>query len=239
MPTIAVINESTDTTDADLALWVNAIQQQLLQDVAPFWREAADANLILVPRGHQAPPDAWQVVLLDNADVAGDLGYHELTPFSLPLSKVFTAVTRQDGQTVSRVMSHEIIEMIVDPFLARRQVIGAETYLVEAGDPVHLDKLGYLKLGVLVSNFVTPDYYRYTSGDRYDMRALLTGPCPTLTSGGAVCVLVDGQLQLRQAADSTPQEIAAMRINPGSRRHRWQMGHPNWRNSVPRQRPTA
>ncbi|MBV9153746.1 MAG: hypothetical protein JO204_18425 [Alphaproteobacteria bacterium] len=232
MPVIAVINQSTDTADPDIALWVNAIQQQLLQDVAPFWTEAADANLIFVPQGQAAPPNAWQVVLLDNADRADALGYHELTQASLPIAKVFTATTRNDSQTISRVLSHEIIEMVVNPYIARRQVIAPDTYLVEVGDPVHLDRLGYEKLGVLVSNFVTPAYYRLTTDTRYDMRALLTAPCPTLASGGVLCKLVNGALQLVQAPASTPQEIAQVRINPGSRRDRWQMGQQNWRNSL-------
>jgi hypothetical protein len=232
MPVIAVINESTDTADSDIAVWVNAIQQQLLQDVAPFWREASDANLVFVPQGHTAPLDAWQVILLDNADRADALGYHELTAFSLPLAKVFTATTRNDSQTVSRVLSHEIIEMVVNPYIARRQVIGPDTYLVETGDPIHLDRLGYERLGVLVSIFVTPDYYRYTTGTRYDMRALLPGPCPALVSGGVLCKVTNGQMELVQAPDSPPREVDVMRIKPGSRRARWQMGHQSWRNSL-------
>jgi hypothetical protein len=234
MPVIAIINKSSTETDADLAVWVNAIQQQLLQDVAPFWPEAADANLFFVPQGHQPPLSAWQVVLTDNSDRAKDLGYHELTQFSLPLAKVFTATTRSGNQTVSRVLSHEIIEMVVNPNIMRRQVIGPDTYLVEACDPVHMDRLGYDKLGVLVSNFITPDYYRlsFTFGTRYDKRALLQSTCPTLISGGAVCKLVGNQLELVQAPSPAPADANAMTINPGSRRDRWRIGHQNWLNSA-------
>src|SRR5712692_6656281 len=116
MPVIAVVNQSNDVTDADLTTWVNAIQRQLLEDMAPFWREAADANLMVVPSGESPPSDSWQVVIMENADVANDLGYHELTNFSLPLGKVFSETTRQNRQTISRVLSHEILEMVVDPF---------------------------------------------------------------------------------------------------------------------------
>jgi hypothetical protein len=239
MPVIAVVNETDDVDDADLTVWVNAIQHQLLEDLAPFWKEAAAANLVVVPQGQEPPQATWQVAILEDADKADALGYHQLTSFSLPLGKVFTRTTRQDGQTVSRVLSHEILEMVVDPFITRTQVIGPDTYLVEVGDPVHLDQLGYDKMGVLVSNFVTPDYYRYTSGNRYDMRALLLDPCPALLSGGALSVLVDGQLQLRVAPDSTPDEVAAMRIHRGSRRHRWQIGHRAWVNSEPWRPPRA
>lgn len=232
MPNIAVINESTTESDTDVFGWVNAIQQQLLQDVAPFWPEAGTANLFAVPQNQRPPLNAWQVVLVDDATLADALGFHEMTQASLPLAKVFTVRTRTAQQTVSRVLSHEVVEMVVNPNVLRRQTIGADTYLVETADPVHLDRLGYEKLGVLVSNFVTPDYYRYTNGNRYDMRALLPGPCPTLLSGGVLSRITNGQFQLLQAPNSTPQEIEAMGVAPGSRRDRWQMGHQNWRNSL-------
>jgi hypothetical protein len=231
MPIIAVINESNDVSDADLAVWVNAIQHQMLEDVAPFWKEAADANLLAVPRGQQPPRQSWQVVIAENTDKLNDLGYHQLTSFSLPLAKVFTQTTRGFGQTVSRVLSHEILEMVVDPFIARKQTIEGTTYLAEVGDPVHLDKMGYDKSGVLLSNFVTPDYYRYTSGNRFDFRDLLKQPCPALLSGGALCIVVGNTLQLQVAPDVTPAEFAAMGIHAGSRRHRWQQGHHAWRNN--------
>src|SRR5690348_7782870 len=115
MPVIAVINETNDVSDTDLAVWVNAIQLQLLQDVAPFWPEAAEANLMAVRRGFQPPQNTWQVIMLPDTDRGEDLGYHHLTSFSLPLGKVFTRTVVQHGQTVSRVLSHEIIEMVVDP----------------------------------------------------------------------------------------------------------------------------
>ena len=37
--------------------------------------------------------------------------------------------------------------------------VDGTVYAVEAADPVNLDSCGYQKLGVLVSNFVTPRYY--------------------------------------------------------------------------------
>ncbi len=232
MPVIAIVNQSNDVDDADLARWVNAIQRQLLEDMASFWDEAREINLQSVPRGHQPPHATWQIVITENTDVAKDLGYHDLTNFSLPLGKVFTETTRANGQTVSRVLSHEILEMVVDPFISRKQPIGDTTYLVEACDPVHLDKWGYEKLGVLVSNFVGPDYYRFTGGNRYDFRGQLQQPCPALNSGGALCKVVGNTLELEVAAD-TPAERAALAIHESSRRYRWQQGRQSWRNSDP------
>lgn len=232
MPTIAIINQSNDVSDGDLAVWANAIQHQLVEDVAPFWQEAADAILVAVPRGGEPPRATWQVIVTENTDRADDLGYHDLTNFSLPLGKVFSETTRNDRQTVSRVLSHEILEMVADPWISRKQMIESTTYLVEVCDPVHLDKMGYTKSGVLVSNFVTPDYYRFTEGNRFDFRELIRQPCPALLSGGALCVVVgENELQLRVAPDTTAEEFTAMRIHAGSRRSRWQKGQRAWRNS--------
>lgn len=188
MTTIFVTNKSTDVGDAELQSWINAIQRQLREDVAPFWVADADVTLQFVPSGQEVPSDGWKAVLLDYNSKDGNLGYHTpLWQSSPPIAYVFTQTTRQSRQTVSRVLSHEIIEMIVDPRDERMQQIDGVTYLVEACDPVHLDEWGYSKNGVLVSNFVTPDYYRITGGSRFDFRNLLTGPCPSVLRGCQVC----------------------------------------------------
>jgi hypothetical protein len=201
MPIIKIINESTDVADADLQSWVNAIQQQLRHDVGSyFWPEAANVTLQLVPRGQEAPQDTWQVVLRDYTDQPPALGYHQAPPTSpLPRAMVFTRTTRDNHQTVSRVMSHEIIEMVVDPTdTLKKTLIDGVTYLVEACDPVHADEYGYEyeKSGVLVSDFVTQDYYRYTTGNRFDFRALLQGPCPAVLPG-CVVYAIDANNHLR------------------------------------------
>jgi hypothetical protein len=236
MTVISVLNETTTVTNADLALWVNAIQHQLLTDVAPFWPDAANFNLILVPQGRTAPPATWQVLVAENTDIANDLGYHEGTTSFLPLAKVFAQTTRGFRQTISRVLSHEIIEMIVDPTLMMRVTIGGTTYAVEAADQVNLDSCGYDKLGVLVSNFVTPRYYglpSVTSDPRNDFCGQLSSPCPFLQRGGALTVVQpNGSLAIHQAASiNSDNEIAAMAIHPGSRRYRRQMDRADWRPS--------
>jgi len=55
------------------------------------------------------------MAFLDSADVQNALGYHDLTPDGLPLSKVFVQTTVQAGQKVSVTASHELAEMLVDP----------------------------------------------------------------------------------------------------------------------------
>jgi len=58
---------------------------------------------------------AWAMVFLDDADEAGALAYHDLTPEGLPLAKVFVRTTLEAGESVSVSASHELVEMLVDP----------------------------------------------------------------------------------------------------------------------------
>src|SRR5262249_22512484 len=74
---IAVINESTVVSDADVKAAVAALQKQVSRDFAPAW--GIDASLTFVPFGGNPSPDAWWLVILDNSDQAGALGYHDLT----------------------------------------------------------------------------------------------------------------------------------------------------------------
>src|SRR5207247_6583557 len=57
----------------------------------------------------------WAMAFLDDPDLANALGYHDLTPDGLPLSKVFVKTTRAVGQKVSVTACHELAEMLVDP----------------------------------------------------------------------------------------------------------------------------
>jgi hypothetical protein len=238
MPRIAIINQS-DVTDADLALWVNAIQHQLHEDVGPFWALANETTLLTVPKGFTVPDGYWQVIISPTTDIASDLGYHERTSSGDPLGKVFTQTTLEYRQTISRVLSHEIIEMIADPEIETTVTIGDTTYLAEACDPVHYDALGYPKLGVLVSDFVTPRYYDLpmpsgTDDPRFAFNTPLSGPCPALPRGGALTILRrDRTLTMQIAPDSSRAEMQFLTIvRKGSRRQRYQSGHINWQSST-------
>jgi hypothetical protein len=238
MPTIAIINQS-DVADADLALWVNAVQHQLVEDVAQFWSLAGETILVMISQGFQAPAGSWQIIVAPNTDITNDLGYHENTAFGTPLGKVFTQTTLGFAQTISRVLSHEIIEMIADPQVQTKVTIAGTTYLAEACDPVHYDALGYPKQGVLVSDFVTPTYYGLplpdgTTDPRVAFNTALSGPCPALPRGGALIVVQPGgSLTMQVAPDSSWAERQFLTpIREGSRRQRYQMGYQNWRNSI-------
>lgn len=117
---------------------------------------APPADVMLLPKGAQVPGDAWNIQLLDVSDVEGALGYHEgqqfkstahsvraLSAGGTPIAKVFCTTARQDGVDPLEVISHEMLEMLVNPYVANpaevRKVLDRAVkrfYIVEVGDPV-------------------------------------------------------------------------------------------------------
>jgi hypothetical protein len=96
---------------------VAAVQIQVHRDFAQVWK--IDANLGFVPTGQKAPTDSWWVVVLDYSDLGGALGYHDLTSAGLPMGKVFAATDKANGLSWTVTLSHEILEMLVDPNINR------------------------------------------------------------------------------------------------------------------------
>jgi len=102
---------------------------------------------------------AWALVFLDNADCAGALAYHDLTPDGLPQSKVFVRTTLDNGDLVSVATSHELVEMLVDPAI-NLMTTGPDpkaVYAYESADPV--EHLHFPVKGIAMSDFVYPSYF--------------------------------------------------------------------------------
>ena len=110
LPAIACINNATAPLGVDFPALVAALQKFVDAYFAPVWGTPAK-----LARADDFVAGAWAMVFLDNADVQDALGYHDLTPDGLPLSKIFVQTTVQAGQKVSVTASHELAEMLVDP----------------------------------------------------------------------------------------------------------------------------
>ncbi|MGI4851476.1 MAG: hypothetical protein ACRYGR_05995, partial [Janthinobacterium lividum] len=110
---ISVINSSTQITDKEAENVVAALQIQLDRDFTPVWGVSAKLHNV----GHGGKPVAghWWLSLLDNSDQAGALGYHDLTNEGLPAGKAFIASDVQYGLAWSVTISHELLEMLIDP----------------------------------------------------------------------------------------------------------------------------
>jgi len=231
---VAVINESTRLSDQEIATHISAVQEQMDRDVGPIWGFAVKLNQI--PKGDPAPNDQWWMVYLDHTDQAFALGYHDLTPSNLPMGKVFVETTLSASQTVSRVLSHETAELLVDPWLKRVVQVDNRQYLVEVGDPLSMDSQGYLIGGVRVSGIALPGYY-YETDNRYDLHGLLPGPIPTAIHGTFLMWFENNGWQWHMAATDPSQEENRkieifMRPRPGSRRYRRMIGKSKWVKSV-------
>jgi hypothetical protein len=172
------------------------------------------------------------MVLLNDTDQAGALGYHDRTWDGHYLGKVFVRTTQNLRQSISRVLSHEIMEALVDPNL-NRTVPGRVPYAIEVGDPLSRESQGRQVLGQLMSGIALPAYYYPNYGTRYDLDGHLSGPIPTVArEGGTYLMWFDGTHWQSHMYALDPDDFLAMQASSGSRRHRRILNANRWRRST-------
>src|SRR5260370_29243052 len=88
---VSVINACSVLADSDVQPVVDALQKQVDNDFGPAWGVAAKLNF--VPQGGSPPAGSWWLLILDDSDQAGALGYHDLTSEGFPLGRSFAATT--------------------------------------------------------------------------------------------------------------------------------------------------
>lgn len=187
---ISVINRSTVVSVEDAMLWTVACATQLHDHVALLWERVAPQVAF---HGTGDVDHPCQVVILDDADQAGLLGYHDVNPLGVPYAKVFARTTRDNGGSVSACLSHELIEMFLNANCGGwHQGKDGRLYADEGCDAVEGDT--YTKrvgdTDVEVSNFVLPSYFDANppAGLRFDFLGKLKGPAPAMTPGGYLIV---------------------------------------------------
>jgi hypothetical protein len=158
---IAVINESTAIGDANVEAMVPAFSEQWNKDLLPIWG-VESATLTFTPKSKRPASGAWWMVFLDDSDQADALAYHDLTNEGLPISKVFVKTIKSANESLSVGATHEMCEMAVDPWLnSAYQDPEGIFWAGEVADPVEDDQYGY-KIGeVLVTDFVTPNWFAH------------------------------------------------------------------------------
>jgi len=233
---VSVINASTVLKDPDVQSAVPALQTQVHNDFAPAW--GIDADLAFVPKGSKPAPGSWWLVILDNSDQAGALGYHDVTSEGLPLGKVFAGSDRVYGYKWTVTASHELLEMLADPEInltvfVQPSATEGVLYAYESCDAVEADQFGYDIGGVTVSDFVYPAWFETfrKTGTQFDHRNHLKNPVPTLLPGGyigAFDVTSGGGWQ--QITAQTPS--FQMRPHVGSRRERRRTPRDQWLRST-------
>lgn len=189
MPTIACINNATVALGVDFDALVAALQKYVDSHFTPVWGTPAR-----VVRSDGFVAGAWAMAFLDRADVQNALGYHDLTPDGLPLSKVFVQTTVQAGQKVSVTASHELAEMLVDPAINLCST-GPKglIYAYETADAVEEEE--FLVEGVAMSDFVYPAWFegfRKPGSTRFDHLNKAAKPFEIL-KGGYMSVFKNGE----------------------------------------------
>jgi hypothetical protein len=158
---VAIVNEASPSvcSDDEVAAITQALQRQVDHDFRPTWGIAA--KLTAVPKGQDPPASAWVLGVFDDSDQAGALGYHDLTPELHPVSKAFAGTDRKYGASVSVTCSHELLEMLGDPYINTSSLDPrtGRLYAYENADAVEADELGYEIEGVVVSDFVLPQFF--------------------------------------------------------------------------------
>src|SRR5262245_11078834 len=84
VPRIACFNRAKTPLGVEFKTLVAAMQAFVDGDVAPVWGTPAR---LVASSGYLK--GAWAMIFLDDADQAGALAYHDLTPEGLPEAKVF------------------------------------------------------------------------------------------------------------------------------------------------------
>lgn len=183
---IAVINESTAASDTQVQAMLAAFGQQWNQDLLSIW-SVEEANFTFVPKGAAPAAGAWWAVFLDDSDQAGALAYHDLTNEGLPISKIFVKTIQADNASLSVGATHELCEMAVDPWLnSAYQDPQGVFWAGEVCDPVEDDQYGYEIGGVLVTDFVTPNWFAHQyAGAQIDFKGHANAAFQVLTGGYA------------------------------------------------------
>jgi hypothetical protein len=232
---IAVINEATSISDADVKKMIPAFRSQWNKDLNSVWG-VGNATFTFTPKGKRPARGSRWVVFFENSDQAQALAYHDLTDDALPISKVFVKTVLADKSSVSVAASHEICEMAVDPWLndAYQDKEGI-FWAGEVCDPVEDEEYGYKIGGVLMADFVTPNWFGHPhSKGPFDFRRHAHAPFEVLTGGYARRFDPQhGWVQITGAqAEKTRRAHAAV----GSRRERRARGWKNWTRSQPKWR---
>jgi|SRR5579863_1697858 len=224
MDRYAVVNDSTVVSDADVATMWLAIKNQLFYHVCPTW-EKPFMDSVFVAKGGTVPADCYPIYILDNADVAGALGYHTEDPNGSIYGRVFAeTVLSNSGSvltgalSVSACLSHEAIEFFCDKH-CNLWAVKDNTHLVayEACDPVENDSYNVHSGTELVgvSNFVLDAWFdaQAPAGTQFDFMKKVTAPL-TMTPGGYLVLMDTTTGQTSQVFGSKEAEVLHNLIKP-------------------------
>ncbi|MBQ5964347.1 hypothetical protein [Massilia sp. ZL223] len=180
---IAMVSDSPSVRMGEVARVSAALQRQVQSHLSRVWE--INATVDAFERLEDVPIDYWPVIIRDDIDVPNAAGIHldqDGQPFAL--------VQHSSGWSLTA--SHEVLEMLCDPFGNRVKAgpspmpgQGRVNFLVEVCDPSEAVAYGYTINGVTVSDFYTPSYFDpiAVAGVRYSWTGAIEAPRQVLKGG--------------------------------------------------------
>jgi hypothetical protein len=221
---IAILNKSTVVADTDVSEMTEAVAEQVRMDAAPHW-DRAPAAVVFFTDPDGVPADAHGITIVDTIQdqPKGVLGFHTEGRGG-KLWGVVAAKPALDhgGQattgdwSVSSLLSHEVLEMFVDPNCNLWADDGkGSTYSLEVCDPVEAPT--YTVRGISVCNFVTPAWFdpRARATAQFDKLGRLSAAF-SIARGGYVVYETAGQAH-QQFGDDFPGWRKKMKSGPPAR----------------------
>jgi len=155
---LALIDPDHLVSADDATAVAAAVSKQIQNHLAPAWDATGSLHYFSRP---ESVPNGYALIHLVATKANGEYGYHALSG-NRPVAYV---EVKGDATVWSLTVSHEALEMIVDPS-GNTLVAGTSPdgqrhvqYLVEICDPCQSPTVGYSIDGFLVSEFVLKSYY--------------------------------------------------------------------------------
>lgn len=206
-----VVNRSKRVSDLEVANAVVGIRKWA-HDVGRAW----DCEVPLVHVGTTTSAATFGAIILqDGLDEPDALGYHDVIA-GRPTGLVDVAGTIDVGGKWTVTLTHELAEMIVDPWcLSAAQCSSSSWVAQELCDPVEDDRYALTYADVACTDFVLPSYFAPGSKGPFDAGGHLTHPVPQILPGGYLSIWTAGRGWQQRSARLEDLPTRALR----SRRH--------------------
>lgn len=198
---LASVSTDPDVSRPLLEKIAESIEYQLHAHYARMW-QSSGVDVRVFSLASEIPHDgqAYPLVVFDEPDQAGALGYHSVDPQGRGYGKAFWEPLRENSGTLhtgpfslSVTLSHEALEMVGDPYTNFwAETASGELEAIELCDRVEADS--YVIGGdVAVSNFLGPRAFRDGDGP-FDHLGLLVSPWEIREGGYAIRRKGDGDV---------------------------------------------
>ena len=182
-----IVNESSVVDDSEISAILPALTVYT-RHIRNWWGSMQPGIFFQKP----LVKEAWQIIIADDSDVAGALGYHDFTPGGRPISYVFAKTDMQYGYDWQITLTHEVAEMLLDPYIMRCEQTGDKRFhALELCDPVEADSLAYTitagGVTMRASDFITPMWFvpNAPAGSVFDFKHHCAAPLQVLSGGYA------------------------------------------------------